>query len=191
MKKTIGPIITLMILCGIVQARRACADTISVTAPTNISLGKSFAVTVDVTGSADLYAYQFDLDYNPAILSLSTISEGSFLSSAGATFFIPGSIDNTIGLAAATADSLLTAIVGAAGSGTLVTFDFTAIGTGSSALSLSNAVLLDSDLTNISTTTEDGSVAVRALGVPEPSALLLLLAGLLCGALTLRRTLDA
>jgi general secretion pathway protein D len=164
---------------------------LSVTTPSTVSLGQPFAVTVDITGTTDLYAYQFDLGYNPAILSLSTISEGNFLSAAGATFFIPGSIDNTAGLASATADSLLTAVSGAAGSGTLVTFDFTAIGAGNSALTLSNLFLLDSSLAAINGTTQNGSVTVGKVGVPEPSALVLLLIGMGCLALMLLRTVNA
>jgi general secretion pathway protein D len=190
LKKKRLAILTLLILCGFALARRACADSLSVTTPSTVSLGQTFSVTVDITSATNLYAYQFDLGYNPAILSLSTISEGSFLSGAGSTFFVGGSIDNTAGLASATADSLLTAISGAAGSGTLVTFDFNAIGTGSSALSLSSLILLDSNLANINGTTQDGSVKVGKEGVPEPSSIVLLLIGVGFLALTLRRAFN-
>ena len=191
MKKTLLPILTLLILCGFAQARRARADSLSVTTPSTVSLGQTFAVTVDITSATDLYAYQFDLGYDASMLSLSTISEGNFLSAAGATFFIPGSIDNTAGLASATADSLLTAISGATGSGLLVTFDFTAIGAGNSALTLSNLFLLDSNLAAINGTTQNGSVTVGKVGVPEPSVLVLLLIAMGCLALMLRRTVNA
>ncbi len=74
-----------------------------------------------MTDVSDLYAFQFDLAFDPTILELQSISEGTFLPGAGSTNFFPGTIDNTGGTATATADSLVGAIPGASGSGTLAT----------------------------------------------------------------------
>src|ERR1019366_6371228 len=57
----------------------------------NVGDGFSLDVGVDIT---DLYAFQFDLSFNPAVLSATSITEGLFLPTGGSTFFISGDIDN-------------------------------------------------------------------------------------------------
>jgi adhesin HecA-like repeat protein len=54
------------------------------------------------------------------VLSATGITEGSFLPSGGSTFLIPGMIDNNAGIIAFNADTLLSAISGVSGSGTLI-----------------------------------------------------------------------
>jgi hypothetical protein len=131
----------------------------------------------------DLYDYQFDLSFNPAVLQATNILEGAFLPIGGTTFFIPGTIDNAGGNVMFNADTLLTAISGVSGGGTLVVFDFTALAPGTSDLTiLNNADLILQDSTGalISSTQTGGSVIVEgASAVPEPSVLMLLCAGLL------------
>jgi|ERR1017187_659961 general secretion pathway protein D len=153
---------------------------------TSVSVGTSFDLPVTISGTSDLYAFQFDVSYDPSILQLNSILEGSFLSSAGPTFFIPGTIDNTLGIATFTADALFGA-TGAAGTGTLATLDFQAVAGGVSALDLSNVILLDSNLNDISFTAQSGQAVVSA--VPEPDSIWLLASGIsLC--LFLRKRLS-
>ncbi len=147
----------------------------SLTAQTVISAGSAdvvvdqiFTLPVSIAGVSDLYAFQFDLAFDPAILQLLSISEDSFLPSAGSTIFIPGTIDNIAGTATGTADTLAGDIPGANGSGDLVDFTFQAISPGISSASLSNGILLDSSFNDIPFTTLDGSVTVRT---PEPQGL--------------------
>ena len=144
------------------------AGTISIQ-PSNLTVtpGQNFSVNVSASSVADLYGYQFDLGFNPALLSATSVSEGSFLPSAGATFFIPGTINNVAGSIVFTADSLVGAIPGATGSGTLATVNFKALAAGTSAVALSNVTLLDSKLSTITAGSANGSVTVS--GVPEPS----------------------
>jgi len=141
--------------------------------------GQSFSLHVDIANVTDLFALQFDLAFNPAVLSVASITEGSFLPSGGSTFFIPGTIDNTGGTIAATGDSLLGAIAGVSGSGTLATISLQALTLGTSSITLSHVLLLDSSLGEITVSLGAGSVTVQpATGVPEPSATLLLAIGL-------------
>jgi general secretion pathway protein D len=157
-----------------------------------VSVGSTFAVDVNISGVTDLYDYQFDLSFNPAVLQATNVLEGAFLSSGGATYFIPGTIDNTAGNMTFNADTLLSAISGVSGDGTLAVFDFTAIATGTSALNIdpTTFILLDSTLANINATTTNGSVTVQGVAVPEPSVLTLVSMGLLILAgLTLKRTI--
>lgn len=166
---------------GIVLSIRPVSSTVSV--------GSMFAVDVNISGVTDLYDYQFDLSFNPALLQATNVLEGTFLSAGGPTYFIPGTIDNTAGNITFNADTLLTAISGVSGDGTLVVFDFTAIAPGTSDLTIPNnedLILQDSTGAILSSTTMGGSATVPT---PEPSSFVLLVTGLLVLAgLTLKRT---
>jgi hypothetical protein len=173
--KAIG---VLVLVALVLSSSKIFADTINVVGPvTNPAVGDTFAVDVDVTGITDLYAFQFDLSFDPTLLSAVSVVEGGFLPSGGATFFIPGSIDSVGGTVAATADTLIGAIPGVTGDGTLAEFEFTALAPGTSALSFANEILLDSSLNDITanTTFQNGSVTIGSVSsVPEPNTLVLL-----------------
>lgn len=143
------------------------------------SLASFFDVSVTISNVTDLYAFQFDITFDPAILSATNIKEGAFLSTGGSTFFIPGSIDNTAGAGTITftADALTGAVPGVTGSGTLADISFQALASGISSINLFNVILLDSKSTDISFTTQSGSVTV-ASAVPEPSTILLISMGM-------------
>ena len=134
----------------------------------------SFSLNIDISNVQDLFGFQFDLFYDPALLSVSLIEEGSFLSSAGDTFFIPGLIDSITGTIAFTANTLLGPIVGSSGSGTLARLTFTALSPGTSTVGITNLLLLDSALAEISATTQNTKVNT----VPEPGSVVLLATGL-------------
>jgi hypothetical protein len=138
---------------------------------TDTSVDQIFTLPVNIADVSDLYAFQFDLAFDPSILQLLSISEGSFLPSAGSTIFIPGDIDNIGGNAISNADTLVGDIPGASGDGDLVDFTFQAISPGASPLALSNGILLDSGFNDIPFTTADGSVTVNGSTVPEPTGL--------------------
>ena len=141
--------------------------------------GSSFAVDVNIANAADVYDYQLDLTFNPGVLQASAVVEGTFLSGSGATFFIPGVIDNSGGGVAFNADTLLTAISGANGSGLLLVFDFSAIAPGTSALDVQNLILQDSLGNLIDGSVKNSSVTVKGpIGVPESPSLILLTLGL-------------
>lgn len=159
------------------------ADMIFVSGPaTNPNVGDTFEIDVDVTGITDLYAFQFDLTFDPTVLSAVSVSEDAFLPGGGTTFFIPGTIDNVGGDVSATADSLIGAVPGVGGDGTLVEFEFQALAPATSALSFANEILLDSYLDDITadTTFQNGAVTVNAVSsTPESSTLVLVCTALL------------
>jgi len=148
--------------------------------PTTQTTSTGSVVTVDVAISnvSDLYAYQFDLSFNPSVLQAVSSSEGPFLAGSGSTFFIPGTNDNLAGTVFATADTLLAPVSGVNGSG--------AIGAGTSTFTIQNETLLNSGLNVISDLTKTGSVIVKTSTVAAPeidsastvAALTLLLGGL-------------
>jgi hypothetical protein len=146
---------------------------------TTVPIGDQVSLNIKISGVTDLFAFQFDLGFDPTVLSASSISEGSFLPIGGATVFIAGTIDNVGGTISGTADSLSGAIPGVTGDGVLATAVFNAVGLGTSTISISNITLLDSSLNPIDSSSTGGSVDVVASLVPEPGSALTLLIGLL------------
>jgi Cohesin domain len=160
---------------------RALADSValSISSLQTVSQGESFAADLNISGVTDLYGFQLDLSFDPTLLQATDVLEGSFLPSGGDTFFIPGTIDNNAGSVAFNADTLLSAISGVNGGGTLLQFDFIATGVGTSFLNSGNVLLLDSSGNEIARSITNGSVTVKGAGgtvqVPEPGVNSLLL----------------
>lgn len=139
------------------------------------SVGGTVDLRVSVSDVFDLYAYQFDIAFDPGILTASTVTEANFLAGGGGTFFIPGAIDNVGGTIMFTVSTLLGPTPGVNGTGALAVIRFVAKAAGSSGVTLSNIVLLDSIANDISVTVGNGSVDVM---VPETSAAVLMAAGI-------------
>lgn len=160
----------------------SAAPIVSFVSPAAVSQGTNFAANVTVTDATDLYAFQFDLGFDPSILKVLSVSEGPFLPAAGTTFLVTGLIDNALGSVTGLADSLVGLISGANGDGILFTVSFQALATGTSALTLANEFYLDSSLADISgtVTSAAGQITVSPSGpLPTPATLTLFVLGLL------------
>jgi general secretion pathway protein D len=174
-----------------VTVEACCAGTIS-TSSVPAVIGTPLTVDVLANGVFDLYAFQFDLSWNPALLRAESVGEGPFLPLAGSTIFDGGTIDNTSGRVTLVFDTLSSAISGASGTGVLVSVSFTALAEGIWPLQFSNLLVLDSSLNDAGITATDGAVSivsdpgVPASGVPEPGTLTLMGVGV-CGAMWLLR----
>jgi hypothetical protein len=162
-----------------------------------VNVGNTFNITLHVADAVDLTSWQFDLAYNPTILQANLVTEGSFLSSAGTTFFTPGVIDNTTGLISLVSASFVD-LFPPSGSGVLATVSFTALTSGLSPLTASNVFLNFLDPTGGDFTVTNGSVCVNGATacdgtpVPEPSSLwLMILGGLLVWLLRWSRLATA
>ncbi|MCX6626397.1 MAG: cohesin domain-containing protein [Candidatus Solibacter sp.] len=150
------------------------ADNLSLQPSTTTpALGNSVTVDVIITGVSDLYAFQFDIDFNPAVLSATGVVEGSLFGSIG-VFFSPGFIDNTAGTITFIGDSLSGPGPGVNIDGILATLTFEAIGVGSSSIDLANILLLDSNLFDIPLDASGTAVTVASSAVPEPGSWVLL-----------------
>jgi hypothetical protein len=159
-------------------------------ASSTANVGNSLTLDVDISNVTNLYAFQFDLSFAPGTLSSVSIVEGSFLPTVGATFFVPGTIDNVGGTVASTADTLLGPGPGVNGGGTLAILTLTGLVPGTSSIGLSNVMLLNSSLGPISTSLQNGSVMVSGMApTPEPNSSVLFITGIsLLGFVLLRRT---
>lgn len=103
--------------------------------------GGALVLRLEARGFTDVYGLYFDLSYPNAVLSFQGATEGTFLSTGGATAFeIAEEAGNLIvGL------SRLGATPGVSGDGTLLTLRFSGSGTGSGALSFSRNQGIASD----------------------------------------------
>ncbi|MCV2351251.1 cohesin domain-containing protein [Paucibacter sp. Y2R2-4] len=166
------------LLLGALSTQAQAADPVlSISATPNPAVqGSTVSLDVLISGISDLYGYQFSLSFDPKILQASGVSEGSFLSSGGNTFGGNGTIDNSLGSIELVFNSLIGAVPGVSGNGTLAQISFNVTGAGSSTLNFSDVIFLDSSLADLPVQIQNGSL--QALPVPEPASYLMLAAGL-------------
>lgn len=177
----------ISVFCLFAASTSLPAGTISVLpAAPAVTVGQSFTLSVDITGATDLYAYQFDLGFNPAVLEAISVTEGAFLGTGGPTIFIPGTIDNATGSITANADILNGAVSGVNGNGDLLDVSFLALAAGSSTVPVFNLIALDSLGLGLAETTVSSTVTVTGASTPEPGTWLLLVSGA-AGLLAFRR----
>ena len=67
-------------------------------AATQVKVGDIFTVELNAENISDLAGWQGDITFDPAVLKVNNVSEGSFLKQGGGrTHFLKGTIDNTEG----------------------------------------------------------------------------------------------
>jgi hypothetical protein len=178
---------------AILWVTSAFAQTLSVQPPTlTVTPGQSYSLDIDIVNITDLFAFQFDVTFDPTLIMATGVTEGTFFSANGVSFF-PGIIDNVGGSVSSIADSLSGFGPCFTGSDTLATVRFQALGAGSSPIDIANVILLDSNLNDITSTVgvNGGNVTVQQpSGVPEPASFLLFAAGLVVVSLATRRMRD-
>lgn len=151
--------------------------------PTPAVVGSTVDLNVQLTGAADLFGYQFTLSFDPSVLQLVGATEGGLLSSAGNTIFDASTVDNTVG-SVLVYSALIGALPGANGSGSLTHLSFNVLTVGSTALTFSDTIFLDSNFGDISLQIANGSL--QTVAVPEPASYALFGLGI-AGLVALRR----
>ena len=153
-------------------------------------VGSTVTYNIAIDDIADLYSYQFSINYDARYLRALNGTEGAFLGTAGST--VSGVLGMDTGLIDFVYGSLIGPIPGATGSGLLASITFEAIGAGTSALSFADVIFLDSvgdDIAGLTALSGQGVVLADPGGpvdVPEPASVQLFGAGL-AGAAALRR----
>jgi hypothetical protein len=97
-----------------------------------ITPSKNFTVELKVTSITNLKAYSVTLSYDPTLLSLQEVTEGTFFSSEGETFFYRD-IDNQGGSVLIDC-AILGRDLSVSGEGTLATLSFTCLEVGSTSI---------------------------------------------------------
>lgn len=176
---------TAAFCAALASAAAAAAPTVAISGPTAVAPGSGFALAINASGFDDLYAYQFDIVFDPALFSVSAVTQAAFLGGAGATFFDGGAIDAAAGTISFVFESLIGPGAGAAGAGTLATVQLVAasVAPGSSgSFSLQNFTAYDAALNPIAVALQGHVTAV-----PEPTTWALALGGL-AGLAALQRS---
>jgi hypothetical protein len=184
--RCLGLLFLLVLMLTIWVVRTEALPIISLEpAAASVTEGSTFSLSIEIGAALDLFAFQFDLTFDPTRLLAIGITEGPFLGSAGTTLFVPGSVDNVGGAVTATAGTLVGAVSGATGDGSLAVATFTAVTPGTAMLELSNILLLDSRLSPIDFSAVGATITVTGVmsTVPEPPTFMLLGGPLLALAL--------
>jgi hypothetical protein len=164
---------------------QAYAATLSTSAsPNPATVGQTIELDVLLSDVVDLYTYQFSISFDPSVLQVTGVSLGNFLEAGGDTIGAPGTVDNVAGTVTYFYNTLYSPVPGVTGAGTLGHLTFSAVGAGTSALALSDVILLNSGVEDIGYTVAAGPITVSA--VPEPATYLMFGAGLI-GVAALRR----
>ena len=108
----------------------------------SVTAGNVYTVNVLIDAAVDVYAYQFSVSYDQALLSvqdpINPATEGSLFTNVyslpGQTAFISG-FDDTLGNISFIADALVGPLAGVSGNGTLASIDFVAVATGTTSVS--------------------------------------------------------
>jgi len=61
-------------------------------------VGQEFTVNLNVRGAQDVYSWQAGIAFNPNVLNCTGFFEGQFLSNVGETFWVQGTVNNSVGL---------------------------------------------------------------------------------------------
>jgi hypothetical protein len=151
-----------VLLPGIASA--AGNAVVSVSAPAGaLNPGGQFTIGISVVPNNAIAGMQFNLSFNPAIVTVNSIAEGNLLNQGGAsTYFSNGQINNAAGTITGVFGAIISPGQTVATAGTFAVITLTAGSTGgSSPLTLSNVVVGDVDGHSVPVSLTDGTVSVN------------------------------
>jgi hypothetical protein len=125
--------------------------------------GEQFTISINVEPNNAVAGMQFDLSFNPDIVTVDNVTEGDLLNQGGAdTYLEDGEIDNVAGTVTGVFGVIITPGQTVAAAGTFVVITMTAGSSGgSSLLTLSNVIIGDIDGNSIPVTVNDGTISVN------------------------------
>lgn len=122
--------------------------------------GEPFTLTVVVEDVTNLGAFQFDLTYDPSVLTLVDVQEGPFLGSSGreVTCLPPRMAEGSLGLSCVTLGATPD---GPNGAGELATLLFQAVAAGTSPLQFERLILTDPPAERMNAGREHGCLTLE------------------------------
>ncbi len=169
---TIFLVISLvMLLAGVATASGNAVVSVSVPAGA-IDPGEQFTIGISVVPNNAIAGIQFDLSFNPAIVTMESIAEGNLLNQSGAsTYFNSGEINNVDGTVTGVFGAIISPGQTVAQAGTFAVITMTAGSTGgSSPLTLSNVVVGDVDSQSVPVSAINVTIDISATTpAPPPS----------------------
>jgi hypothetical protein len=155
---------TIMILSMPQPAAAAGTAVVTATGPSPaISSGQQFTVSIDVNPNNAIAGMQFDLSFNPSLVTVNNVTEGSLLKQGGAnTYFNPGQISNSAGTVTGVSGVIISPGQTVSAVGTFAVITMTASsGIGTSLLSLSNVIVGDINGHALSVNAVNGQVVIN------------------------------
>ncbi len=165
-------VVALVISLGLIPLNIALAapTSVAVSAPSGVDPGEQFTINITVEPGASIAGVQFNLAFDPAVLTADSVAEGNLLSQGGAaTYFSSGTIDNVAGTVSGVVGAIITPGQSVSSAGTFASISFTAGTSGTSPLTLSGVLVADIAGQPVETTVVSGSVAVNQ--APELAAI--------------------
>lgn len=184
---SLAVILTIAVLMGMVAYAYAQAGAAVVVSPASqsVEMGQPAQVAININNVTGLYGAEVHIRFDPTVLKVAAITPGSLMDPAHRS--VISHHDN----AAGTIDFAVTLLAPApavSGSGTLFTVRFDTLKDGTSAVDITNAILVSAEGVQIPATVSDGSVSVTLPPeIPEAGTLALLASGLAGLAVFARR----
>ncbi|HEY50301.1 MAG TPA: hypothetical protein G4O20_00640 [Dehalococcoidia bacterium] len=142
---------------------------VSVSAPGEVNSGEQFTVDIVVNPATAIAGVQFDLAFDPSLVTVDSVAEGDLLSQNGAsTYFSPGTTDNVAGTVTGVAGAITTPGQVVSTAGTFATITMTAgDGGGTCTLTLSEVVVGDIDGQSVPVSVVSGQVIINQTSPPS------------------------
>ena len=159
-----------VIIPGIATAAGNAIVSIAVPADA-LDMGEQFTIGIIIEPNNAIAGTQFNMSYDPDVVTVDSISEGNLLSQSGAsTYFNDGEVDNVAGTITGVFGAIISPGQTVATAGTFVVITMTAgIAIGSSPLTLSNVVIGNAQAQPVAASIINNTVNVGASSSPPPS----------------------
>jgi len=128
--------------------------------PVQVAKGGTFPVNLQISGAQNVYSVPVQLNYNPAMLTLVNVSNGTFLSQDGQAVALMHREDETVGQLTITA-SRPPGAGGVSGQGTVVTITFQAKENGQTPLTITRGGARDPGQQPITVNGAQASVTIQ------------------------------
>ncbi len=157
-----------LVLLAQAAAVHAATSVFPVPETTNVNDGESFTVDINISTDANVFGVIVPIEFDNAVLNVTGITEGEFLSKDGNLTFLSDKVNNTKGRIYCTVTRLGYNVSGVTGDGTLFTVNFDTLGSGWSGINLTGVEVYDPDVVLIPSTSTNGSAAVNGMPVMDP-----------------------